>query len=439
MSLDLINSLTDQSVCNIIIFLLWADYIWETYLSIRQYGVATKADQIPPQLKDVMKKDEYDKARNYSIAKLQFGFIKDFQSILINTYVIHQGFLASVWEYTESINLFNDEVSTSCIWLVILQLITTVLDLPFTIYYTFILEEKFGFNKQTPGFFIWDKIKQFFVFQMITAMIASVVIVVVKNGGDYFFIWLWAVVGVITLLLLTIYPAVIAPLFDKYTPLPDGPLRTDIETLASSLKFPLTQLYVVEGSKRSSHSNAYFYGLFNSKRIVLFDTLLAKDDGSGCKDDEILAVLSHELGHWSKNHTIKNLIIVQVNLFLLFTVFGTIFKYPKLYTALGFYNTQPVLVGLFVVLQYVMMPYNTILSFLMTILSRQFEFEADDFAVQLNKGVALESALLKLNKDNSGFPVHDWLYSVWHYSHPPLLQRIEALRKGIKRFNAKQK
>lgn len=415
------------------------NFLLSNFYILLQFGVAKNAEEIPEQLKDVMKKDEYTKARNYSIAKLKFGFVKDLQSILINTFLIYHDFIAQVWDFTESINPFLDEVSTSCIWLIILQFINTINELPFQIYYTFVLEERFGFNKQTPGFFVWDKIKQFIIFQIICSMIVSIIIVVVKNGGDYFFIWLWAVVGLITLILLTIYPAVIAPLFDKYTPLPDGPLRSDIESLASSLKFPLTQLYVVEGSKRSSHSNAYFYGLFKSKRIVLFDTLLAKEDGSGCKDDEILAVLSHELGHWSRNHTIKNLIIVQVNLLLLFSVFGATFKYPKMYTALGFYKSKPVLVGLFVVFQYVMLPYNTLLSFLMTILSRKFEFEADDFAVQLNKGEALEKALLKLNKDNSGFPVYDWLYSVWHYSHPPLLQRIDALRDGVKRFEAKKK
>ncbi|KAL1505274.1 hypothetical protein ABEB36_004873 [Hypothenemus hampei] len=437
--MSFLDSLDDQCIRNIIIFLLWADYIWETYLAVRQFRVAQDAETIPPQIEKVMKLDEYSKARNYSIAKLKFGFVKDLQSIVLNTLIIYSGFLAIAWNYTEEINPFDDEVSTSCIWLVILQLITTLIDLPFTIYYTFVLEERFGFNKQTAGFFIWDKIKQFLVVQIVTTMIASIVIVVVKNGGDYFFIWLWAAVGIITLVLLTIYPAVIAPIFDKYTPLPDGQLRTDIEALASQLKFPLTQLYVVEGSKRSSHSNAYFYGLFKSKRIVLFDTLLAKEDGSGCTDPEILAVLSHELGHWSRNHTIKNLILVQVNLFLLFTIFGVMFKYPKLYTALGFYRTQPVLVGLFVILQYVMMPYNALLSFLMTVLSRKFEFEADDFAVQLNKASELKRALLKLNKDNSGFPVHDWLYSAWHYSHPPLLQRIEALKEGVKRLEAKNK
>ncbi|XP_066251095.1 CAAX prenyl protease 1 homolog [Euwallacea similis] len=437
--LPFIDKLDDQCIRNMIVFLLSGHYIWDTYLSIRQYKVAVNAVDIPEQLKGIMKTEEYTKARHYSIAKLKYGFVKEFQANVINILMIYSNFFAIIWNYTETINPFLDEVSTSCLWLIILQLINTIIDLPFSIYYTFVLEEEFGFNKQTAGFFVWDKMKQFVVFEIISSTIASIVIVVVKNGGDYFFIWLWIVVGVNTLLLLTIYPAVIAPLFDKYTPLPDGELRTEIEALASSLKFPLTQLYVVEGSKRSSHSNAYFYGLFKSKRIVLFDTLLAKDDGSGCKDEEILAVLSHELGHWSRSHTIKNLILVQVNLFLLFAIFAATFKNPTLYTALGFYKTKPVLVGMFVVLQYVTMPYNTIISFLMTVLSRKFEFEADDFAVQLNKGKPLEKALVKLNKDNSGFPVHDWLYSAWHYSHPPLLQRIEVLREGVKKFEIKNK
>ncbi|XP_030759043.1 CAAX prenyl protease 1 homolog [Sitophilus oryzae] len=432
-------SIDEILVRNTIILLLWLEYLFETYLSLRQFNTATKAKDVPSEIKDLMSNDDYSKAREYSLAKLRFGFVKDFYSIIVTTVVIHQGLLGIVWDYSESINPFTDEVSTSCLWLTILSFLSTIIDMPFTIYFTFILEEKFGFNKQTAVFFVWDKIKAFLVGQLLTSMISSIVIVVIKNGGDYFFIWLWAIACIISLILLTIYPAVIAPLFDKYTPLPEGELRTKIEALASSLKFPLTELYVVEGSKRSSHSNAYFYGLFKSKRIVLFDTLLAKDDGTGCQDDEILAVLSHELGHWSRNHTIKNLVIMEVNLFLLFLVFSFMFKYKLLYQALGFTHIQPVLVGLFVVLQYVMMPYNTLLSFAMTVLSRKFEFEADDFAVQLDKGRYLELALQKLNKDNLGFPVHDWLYSAWHHSHPPLLQRLNVIKKGVKLFEEKKK
>lgn len=386
------------------------------------------------ELKGVLQTSEFEKAREYSIAKLRFGFVKDIFSIIVTTLVIFYGLLGKAWSYSEGINPFNNgEVIVSCIWLFLLSLCSTVVDLPFNIYNTFILEEKFGFNKQTAGFFVWDKIKAFFVSQFITLIISSIIIVIIKSGGPYFFVWLWLVVCIICMLLLTIYPAVIAPLFDKYTPLPEGTLRKEIENLASQLKFPLTQIYVVEGSKRSSHSNAYFFGLFNSKRIVLFDTLLEKDDGKGCKTDEILAVLSHELGHWSYSHVIKNLVIMQINLFLLFMVFSVMFKYPLLYKAVGFYNIQPVLVGLFIVLQYVMMPYNTLLSFIMTCMSRKFEFQADDFALQLGKGEPLERALLQLNKDNLGFPINDDLYSMWHHSHPPLLKRISVLKQNSRK------
>jgi STE24 endopeptidase len=253
-----------------------------------------------------------------------------------------------------------------------------------------------------------------------------------RLSDEYFFVWLWIVVCAICFIMYTIYPSLIAPLFDKYTPLPEGELRTRIENLASQLKFPLTQLYVVEGSKRSSHSNAYFYGLFNSKRIVLFDTLLAKDDGTGCNNDEIVAVLSHELGHWHFNHITKNFLALQINLFLLFAGFSYLFKFPAIYKALGFYNTQPVLVGLYIVVQYVMLPYNAFLSFVLTCLSRRFEFQADSFAVALGNAPHLVSALVQLNKDNLGFPIYDYLYSSWHHSHPPLLERIEAIRSGGK-------
>lgn len=440
-------------VRNTILILLWIEFLWESYLSIRQvttslnvknvfiffYFQLRKAivtNEIPRELKTVLKSSEFEKAKHYSIAKLKFGFVKDTQSIVVTSIIIYYGILGKVWSYSESISpLISGEILISCCWLLILSLGSIIIDLPFSIYNTFVLEERFGFNKQTAGFFIWDKVKAFFVSQLITCLISSIIIVTIKNGGQYFFIWLWAVVCIICMLLLTIYPAVIAPLFDKYKPLPEGTLRTDIENLALQLNFPLTKLYVVEGSKRSSHSNAYFYGLFNSKRIVLFDTLLEKDDGSGCKNDEILAVLCHELGHWSNSHVTKNLIVMQVNLFLLFTLFSIMFKYSPLYHAVGFYQMQPVLVGLFVVLQYVMMPYNTLLSFIMTYVSRRFEFQADDFAMKLGRAEPLERALLQLNKDNLGFPVNDDLYSMWHHSHPPLLERIAVLKENSRKEN----
>ncbi|MEQ2195920.1 hypothetical protein XENOCAPTIV_020388, partial [Xenoophorus captivus] len=235
----------------------------------------------------------------------------------------------------------------------------------------------------TLGFFLKDAVKKFVVTQCILLPVTSLLLYIIKI--DY-----------------------IAPLFDKFTPLPDGELKTAIEDMAKSISFPLTKLYVVEGSKRSSHSNAYFYGFFKNKRIVLFDTLLEdysplnkagepqpgqperdetpsepitkpKNKKQGCNNAEILAVLGHELGHWKLGHTVKNIVISQL------------------------------------------------LSFCLTVLSRRFEFQADAFARGMGKASQLYSALIKLNKDNLGFPVADWLFSMWHYSHPPLLERLRAL------------
>lgn len=392
-----------------------------------QYRLAKRTTEVPAELKNVMTKETFDKARLYSLDRTKFGFVSDAFSHLVSTIVLACNILAKVWIYSESINPFEGEVLTSCIWLFILSVLSTVINLPFNIYNTFVLEEKYGFNKQTVQFFIWDKIKAFLLSQVIVLSIASIAIVIVKNGGDWFFLWLWIAACIMVFLLLTIYPSVIAPLFDKYTPLPEGELRTEIENLAAKLEFPLGQLYIVEGSKRSAHSNAYFYGLFKVKRIVLFDTLLAKPESGGCQNDEVLAVLSHELGHWKYNHVIKNLIIMQVNMLLIFAAFAFLFKFPLLYKSLGFYNSQPVLVGLLVVMQYVMMPYNALLSFLLTCLSRRFEFQADKFAKTLGKAEPLKRGLIQLNKDNLSFPIYDPLYSLWHHSHPPLLERLAAL------------
>lgn len=422
-------TINDLKVLYSILFFLWLEYLWELYLEIRQYRICQNTKEVPQELRSVMNSETFNKARSYTIDKAKYGFVKSAFSIMTTTFIVYSGLLAKIWKYSESKVPWEGEVATSCMWLSILTTFSTIIDLPFSIYHAFILEEKYGFNKQTATFFILDKIKAYVLSQSLMLPICSIMILIVKYGGDYFFVWLWIAVGIILMVLLTIYPSYIAPLFDKYTPLPEGELRTDIEKLASQLKFPLGQLYVVEGSKRSAHSNAYFYGLFGAKRIVLFDTLLAKPESGGCENDEVLAVLSHELGHWKHGHIVKNIIIMQTNLFLIFVVFAFLFRYPPIYQAVGFpLKVQPVLVGLLVIMQYIMMPYNALLSFLLTCLSRYFEFQADKFATMLGKAEPLQRALVQLNKDNLGFPVYDLLYSAWHHSHPPLLERLNALK-----------
>lgn len=390
------------------------------------------------------------------------------------TVILILGGLPFVWAKSGEINekLFGYgpeyEIVQSLTFLMVTLLFSTVTGLPWSLYLTFVIEERHGFNKQTIGFFFKDLVKKLIVSCILMLPITALLLYIIKAGGDYFFIYAWAFMLITSLLLVTIYADYIAPLFDKFTPLPEGELRSEIEKMAAGIDFPLTKLYVVEGSKRSSHSNAYFYGFFKNKRIVLFDTLLEdyapmnkaeettespaedaeetkKDEVSpadgqqteekkkvGCNDDEVLAVLGHELGHWKLSHTLKNLIIGQVNLFLCFMVFALLINRTELFEAFGF-STQPTIIGLLIIFQFIFSPYNELLSFCMTWLSRRFEFQADAFALAMGRGKQLCSALIKLNKDNLGFPVADWLYSTWHYSHPPMIERLRAIENSSKK------
>lgn len=423
--------------------------------------------KVPKELTNVMEEKTFEKARSYGLDKANFSVFKGIiTDVIIVSLELYFGFIARIWyeskELAKSVNLNpNNEIYVSCVFMIVMAVIGVLKEMPFTIYGTFVLEEKHGFNKQTAAFFIKDQIKSFLVSNLISLPIASAVIYIVQIGGEYFFVWLWLFTGIVSLVFLTLYPVFIAPLFDKYRPLDDGPLRTSIEKLAANLKFPLAQLYVVEGSKRSAHSNAYFYGLWGSKRIVLFDTLLknkgkpieeksndeveekdAEDTSSelvkeennqGCEDSEVLAVLAHELGHWKLGHVTKNILIVQVHLFLMFTAFGYLFNYEPFYRAVGFaQNDKPILVGLLLIFNYIMAAYNAVISFAMTVLSRKFEYEADEFAKKLGYSPELSKALIKLNIDNLGFPVYDWLYSAWNHSHPTILQRMERLSENKK-------
>ncbi|XP_023159906.2 CAAX prenyl protease 1 homolog [Drosophila hydei] len=420
----------------------------EIYIAYRQVKVYRSALDVPNELKAHMSSETFHKARKYGLDGENFGIFKALlMDVLLLCLELYIGLIALLWQMSVDVVErlewdSSNEIIVSLVFVLISNVLSTFKSLPFKIYKIFVLEEKHGFNKQTAGFFAWDQVKGFLVTQIVMLPITAAIIFIVQRGGDNFFIWLWIFAGVISLVLLTLYPIFIAPLFDKYTPLEQGPLRQSIESLAASLKFPLTKLYVVEGSKRSSHSNAYFYGLWNSKRIVLFDTLLLNkgkpddsdlsDDekGKGCTDEEVLAVLGHELGHWKLGHVTKNIVIMEVHLFLMFLVFGYLFKYAPFYEALGFEpGTRPILVGLLIVFTYVMAPYNAIINFAMTLLSRRFEYQADEFAHNLGFEKQLSRALIKLNLDNLGFPIFDWLYSTWNHSHPTLLQRLARLKQ----------
>ncbi|KAL1257834.1 hypothetical protein QQF64_011078 [Cirrhinus molitorella] len=440
----------------------WTVYVWEAYLAYRQRKIYRTTMHVPTELGKIMDSETFEKSRLYQLDKSNFGFWSGLYSEAEGTLILLLGGIPFLWKMSGILTArfgFGPEyeISQSLVFLMLATLFSAFTGLPWSLYNTFVIEEKHGFNQQTLGFFLKDALKKFAVTQCILLPVTSLLLYIIKIGGDYFFIYAWLFTLIVSLILVTIYADYIAPLFDKFTPLPDGELKSAIESMAKSIYFPLTKIYVVEGSKRSSHSNAYFYGFFKNKRIVLFDTLLEdysplnkdgekepgtgeeneaagneskpkpKNKKQGCSNPEVLAVLGHELGHWKLGHTVKNIVISQMNSFLCFFLFAVLIGRKELFMAFGFHDSQPTLIGLMIIFQFIFSPYNELLSFCLTVLSRRFEFQADAFARGMGRSSELYSALIKLNKDNLGFPVADWLFSMWHYSHPPLLERLRAL------------
>ncbi|XP_028839942.1 CAAX prenyl protease 1 homolog [Denticeps clupeoides] len=439
----------------------WTVYLWEAYLASRQRNIYRTTTHVPLELGKIMDADTFEKSRLYQLDKSNFGFWSGLYSETEGTLILLLGGIPLLWRVSVAVTAHfglgpEYEITQSLVFLMLATLFSALTGLPWSLYNTFVIEEKHGFNQQTLGFFLKDAVKKFAVTQCILLPVTSLLLYIIKIGGDYFFIYAWLFTLAVSLVLVTIYADYIAPLFDKFTPLPEGELKDEIEKMARSISFPLTKVYVVEGSKRSSHSNAYFYGFFKNKRIVLFDTLLEdhsplnktsnsesnqteegsadgesnakpKNKKQGCNNLEVLAVLGHELGHWKLGHTVKNIVISQMNSFLCFFLFAVLIGRKELFLAFGFNDSQPTLIGLMIIFQFIFSPYNELLSFCLTVLSRRFEFQADAFAKDMGRASELYSALIKLNKDNLGFPVADWIFSMWHYSHPPLLERLRAL------------
>jgi len=244
-------------------------------------------------------------------------------------------------------------------------------------------------------------------------------------GGEHFYIYMWAFMFFFSVFMMTIVPVVIMPLFNKYEPLEDGSLKTRIHELAGQISYPLKKLFVMDGSKRSSHSNAFMFGFGSNKRIVLFDTLLDQ-----VSHNEILAILGHELGHWKLGDTLTNFAVTQVYFGVAFYFFSQCYASKDLYAAFGFDSTTsdvPTIIALLLFFQTLWAPVDKVLSFVLTIFSRQCEFAADRFSVDLDMSQDLQSGLCKIHLENLGAMCPDSLYSTYHYSHPPLVERLSAM------------
>jgi len=254
-------------------------------------------------------------------------------------------------------------------------------------------------------------------------------------GGENFYIYVWAFMFVFSATMMTIVPVFIMPLFNKYETLPDSELKTQIYALADRLEYPLTKLFMMDGSKRSSHSNAFMFGFGNQKRIVLFDTLMEQVD-----DDEVLAILGHELGHWKLGHTLSSFVITQLYFGTSFYCFSLCYgaRALDLYQAFGFDGVTkpiPTIIALLLFFQTIWAPIDKVLSFVLTLNTRRNEFAADSFSVDLGMSSKLQTGLCKISLENLGAMCPDPWYATYHYSHPPLVERLSAMMKLDKKAN----
>ncbi|KAK4147197.1 ribosomal protein L34-like protein [Dichotomopilus funicola] len=401
-------------------------YLFEGLLGYRQYKILQKTKP-PKVLEHEVSQEVFDKSQAYGRAKAKFTGFNGLYGQIQNLAFYHFDVLPKLWSWTGDLLVrwaparFTGEISHSIVFILSFIVIQQVLSLPSSIYSTFVLEEKFGFNKQTPKLFVTDIIKtNILTFALVPPILAGFLSIVKKTGNQFFY-YLWMFGAFLQVFMITIYPIVILPMFNKLSPLDEGKLKTDVEDLAKKLKFPLHELYVIDGSKRSAHSNAYFFGLPWKKHIVIYDTLIEKSES-----DEVVAVLAHELGHWSLGHTTKLFGISQAHFFYIFSLFSVFVHNNSLYADFGFTNQHPIIIG-FLLFSDILGPLDNVIKLLMNILSRRFEFQADAFAKNLGYNDELARSLIKLQIQNLSTMDADPIFASYHFSHPILSERLKAL------------
>ena len=401
----------------IIYIILIFDFLLERTLSF--LNSTNRNRNLPKELEDVYDLETYQKSQDYKRENERFGMITASFSFLIMLFMlIFQGF-AFADNFCRQIT--ENPIFLSLIFFGILFFASDILGIPFDVYGTFVIEEKYGFNKTKPLLFVADKLKGYLLSIIIGGGLLALFIWYYYKVGSSFWIYIWLIFTAFSIFMSMFYSNLIVPLFNKQKPLEDGVLRDDITEFASKAGFQLKNIYVIDGSKRSTKANAYFTGLGPKKRIVLYDTLINQ-----LSTQEIVAVLAHEIGHYKKRHTYIGLAGSIIQMGLTLYILSLIIGNPILNEALGV-NKSGIHIGL-IVFGILYTPISTIIGLAMNILSRKNEYEADRFAASFGLDNELISGLKKLSKNNlSNLNPHP-AYVFFHYSHPTLLQRIRALK-----------
>ena len=375
-------------------------------------------DSVPDTLKDFYKESDYKKAKSYKLDRDKVSLISSLISTTLTIIFIFSGFYGKVSDY--SLYYFDNLFLQSAGFFLFFLLISTIISLPISYYSIFTIEEKYGFNKSTLSTFIKDKIKGLIISLLIGGFILYISIQLYNFFEANFWLWLWVFLSAIIIFINIFYTTLIVPIFNKLSPLEEGSLKNKIEKYSKKIGYSLDKIFVIDGSKRSSKANAFFSGLGPKKTIALFDTLIDKHE-----EDELVAVLAHEVGHYKKNHIKQGLLLSILQVGIICYILQLCLNETNLSIALGGLESSFHLS--LIAFSFLFSPLSIIIGIGMNIFSRKNEYEADKYAKETYNGESLKNALKKLSSDSLTNLYPHPLYVFVHYSHPPLLKRLEAL------------
>lgn len=407
------------TILTIILIIVILSYLFDQLLDY--INLKSQRTDIPADVEAFYNKEKYLKSLAYHKELTKFSFLTSAFSFALSLVML----LAGGFGWIDGIlrPFIENQILLVLAFFGVIMLASDILTLPFQWYSTFVIEEKYGFNKTTIKTFILDKLKGYLISALIGGALLSALIWLTQTLGSTFWIWFALIAAAFVLFMNMFYTSLILPLFNKLAPLGDGELKTSIETFAEKVNFPLDNIFVMDGSKRSNKANAFFSGIGSRKKIVLYDTLIKNHT-----TDELVAVLAHEVGHFKKKHIVMGYVLAVLQIvFTLFVLSLMIFN-EDLSLALG--GSQQAIHLNLMAFGILFSPISGITGLLMNLLSRKNEFEADAYARDTFDGTALSDALKKLSVDNLSDLYPHPVYVFFHYSHPPLLKRLEALGRS---------
>ncbi|KAM8712607.1 hypothetical protein ACLKA7_013010 [Drosophila subpalustris] len=430
----------------ILLGILIVDNLWSIYLMLREILIVYRVNRVPELLRPYLSQDLFESMRALKLHKSWFFIVNTLWMVVIcGCLELYFGFYAFVWELANMMAFakwMTHEVVVSIIFACILNIYVAIKSVPGRLY------EKYCIVSLVKRYPIkWYMQILSFLLDVLISFVVLVIMVVlfiytVKFLDKYSFLGLYALAILLTVILIFLLPVFIDPFIGKRVDLQNQSLKAELQRLTRQVGFPMRQVYIIRVRDPNTGSNAFFYGSCCLKRIVIFDTLLynrgqgnntrlaSEEMGKGLRDPQVIAVVAHELGHWKYGHFYKAIIMFKTHLLLTLFLFSLFFPHGPIYEAVGFESgLQPTIAGFLIVFGYVLTPYFTLSNVLMLAVTRQFEYQADKFAHTLGHAGNLRLALLKLYADNLSFPISDECYSIWHHTHPTMLQRLARLER----------